>query len=112
MYRWLPRLLVASVVLAALFVGPVPLSSASSKTVVLKNVAFSPRTLTVSRGSKVTFLWRDGITEHNVTSRGTPRFKGSGSKAHGKLVVHFRKYGTYRYECTLHFGMTGRVKVR
>lgn len=78
----------------------------------LKDIAFSPRNLKVSRGSKVTFRWRDGITEHNLHSRGAPRFKGSVARSTGQRVVRFAKAGTYRYECTLHPGMTGRITVR
>ncbi len=112
MDRQLSRLLVSSVVLTALLAGPVAPTGAASKTVVLKDIAFAPRGLTVSRGSKVTFRWRDDITRHNVHSRGAPRFKGSRSKSTGKHVVRFTKAGIYRYECTLHPGMTGRITVR
>jgi plastocyanin len=111
MDRRLSRLLVPSVVLIALLAGHVATTDAASKTVVLKDVRFSPKRLTVSRGANVTFRWRDGITRHNVTSRGALRFKGSRARASGKYVVRFRKAGTYRYECTLHPGMTGRITV-
>lgn len=107
----LSGLLVSFVALTALLAGPVAPTGAASKTVVLKDIAFSPKNLKVSRGSKVTFKWRDGITRHNLHSRGAPRFKGSAAKSTGKRVVRFAKAGTYRYECTLHPGMTGRIKV-
>jgi plastocyanin len=112
MHSRLSRLLVPTALLVALFAGPVASTDAAAgKTVVLKDVSFTPKTLNVSRGTKVTFLWHDGITRHNVTSLGSRRFKSSKSKATGKHVVRLKKAGTYRYECTLHPGMTGQIKV-
>jgi plastocyanin len=49
---------------------------------------------------------------HNVTSRGAPRFRSSPTKMTGTWSVRFAKAGTYRYVCTLHPGMAGRVVVR
>jgi plastocyanin len=43
-----------------------------------------------------------------VTARG---FRSSPTKSRGSYVVRFTKAGTYRYRCTLHAQMTGRVIV-
>jgi plastocyanin len=113
MDRRLSRPLVPFVLLVAVVAGPVGSTDASSgKTVVLKNVRFTPKKLTVSRGAKVTFLWHDGITRHNVTSVGARHFKSATSRSTGTYSVRLKKAGTYRYECTLHPGMTGRIRVR
>lgn len=88
------------------------LAGAATRTVTLKNIAFSPKSLTVSKGSTVTFAFRDVDTEHNVTSTGSMRFKRIGSRSSGSVARTFSHAGTYRYACTLHPGMSGRIVVR
>jgi plastocyanin len=83
-----------------------------AKTVTLKDIAFSPSRLAVAKGTTVRFSWRDDGTLHNVTSVGRTRFKTLGDRSSGTRSVRFAKAGTYRYECTLHPGMTGRITVR
>ncbi|MCA1679238.1 MAG: cupredoxin domain-containing protein [Actinobacteria bacterium] len=87
-------------------------SAAGSRTVVLRNVAFSPKSLSIAKGTSVTFAFRDGSTDHNVVSTGSRRFKRIGARSSGSLRRTFTRAGTYRYECTLHPGMTGRISVR
>jgi plastocyanin len=87
-------------------------SQASGRTVTLRDVAFSPKRLTVSRGATVTFRWRDGDTAHDVTSRGARRFASIGARESGSRSRTFTSAGTYRYVCTLHPGMAGRITVR
>lgn len=99
--------LVAAVVPVAGVAG-----AAGSKTVVLEDIAFSPRSLSVARDTKVTFAFRDEATTHNVTSTTRRRFKTIGDRASGAVSRTFSRVGTYRYECTLHPGMTGRIIVR
>ena len=72
----------------------------------------SPSRLTVSKGTTVTFSWKDGGTRHNVTSIGKKRFKTISDRTSGKTPVRFGRAGTYQYECTLHPGMSGRITVR
>jgi len=86
--------------------------AAAGRSVVLKNIAFSPAKLTVARGARVTFRFQDGGTNHNVTSRGAKRFKNSPTKGSGTYAVRFTKAGVYRYECTLHPGMKGSITVK
>lgn len=101
------------VALGAAAIGmPFAAAGQSTRSVVLKDIAFQPANLTVRRGTLVTFRWRDGSTPHNVRSRGKPRFPGSGDRTKGTHRVRFRKAGTYRYVCTIHPGMSGRIAVR
>ena len=86
--------------------------AAGTRTVVVEDIDFKPRTVTIHKGSTVRWSFRDGPTEHNVRSRGRPRFTGSSVKSTGTHAVRFRRSGTYRYVCTLHPGMAGRVVVR
>jgi plastocyanin len=104
-------LLTVSVVSAAALGGQVAASAATVRTVTLKNIAFSPKSLSISKGSTVRFAFRDGSTTHNVTSIGSRRFKTIGNRSSGSQSRTFTRAGTYRYECTLHPGMTGRISV-
>jgi len=78
---------------------------------------FVPETLTVSKGTTVT--WTNGdSTLHTVTS-GSPEAGNSGSEfdssylAAGKTFQHpFNTAGTFDYYCTLHPFMKGKVVVR
>jgi plastocyanin len=91
---------------------PTAAGARATRTVTLKDISFSPRSLTVSRGATVTFAFRDGDTTHNVTSTGARRFKTIASRSAGSVARTFRRAGSYRYACTLHPGMTGRITVR
>jgi plastocyanin len=109
--RSLPLLALAATGLM-LVAGPIAGSQARAvKTVTLRNIAFSPKRLTIARNTTVTFSWRDGGTTHNVTSTGRKRFKSISDRSSGSRSVRFTRAGTYRYECTLHPGMTGSIVV-
>jgi plastocyanin len=85
--------------------------AATTRSVTLKNIAFSPKSLSISKGSTVTFAFRDGTTVHNVKSVGSKRFARISNRSSGSKSRTFSSAGTYRYECTLHPGMTGRIVV-
>jgi len=86
-------------------------SAATTKTVTLKAIAFHPASLKVAKGTTVRFAFRDGATMHNVTSTGSKRFKTISNRSAGTQSRTFNSAGTYRYQCTLHPGMTGRIVV-
>lgn len=83
--------------------------TASSHIVTLKNIAFHPGALTIKRGDSVTWEWRDGPTEHNVTFHGFH----SKTQSHGSYTVRFNQRGTFNYHCTIHVseGMSGKIIV-
>lgn len=111
--RRLGPLAIAGLALAAAAPAlPTAAGARATRTVTLKDISFTPRSLTVSRGAKVTFAFRDGSTTHNVTSTGGRRFKTIPDRSSGSVARTFRRAGIYRYECTLHPGMTGRISVR
>lgn len=94
--------LAAIAVASLLFVG---VAGASAATVKVKDYSFSPGTVKISKGGKVTWKFVEGI--HNVTGPGfSSPVQSSGSYSH-----KFKKAGTYKYHCTLHPGMNGKVKV-
>lgn len=81
---------------------------ASTTTVVLKHIAFSPRKVTIRRGETVRWVWRDGGTAHNVTGKGYR----SRTISKGSFNHRFTKAGRFTYRCTIHPGMNGIVVVR
>jgi plastocyanin len=83
---------------------------ASAHTVVLREIRFHPGNLTINRGESVTWQWRDGGTEHNVTFNGFH----SRTMGQGSYTVRFNRAGTFSYRCTIHAaeGMRGRIIVR
>ena len=76
----------------------------------IDNFAFSPKTLTVSAGSKVTWRNNDDVP-HKIQSADN-RFSGSpllDTKA--VYSIGFRESGEYPYFCSLHPVMQGKVVV-
>ncbi|HUP70902.1 MAG TPA: plastocyanin/azurin family copper-binding protein [Acidimicrobiales bacterium] len=78
-------------------------------TVVLKDIAFKPGTISVKTGDKVTWRFEDKGIPHNVVA-GDDSFK-SDIKDSGTFQHTFDKAGTFTYSCTVHPGMNGTVKV-
>ena len=91
---------------------PGPAGAATTRTVVIKDIDFMPSTVQIRRGSRVRWLWKDPRVSHDVTSRGRNRFRSSPTKLTGTHTVRFSRRGTYRYVCTIHPNMLGKVVVR
>lgn len=81
-------------------------SAASTHEVAVKDNFFAPARLSVHKGDRVTWRWR-GDFAHNVTGKGW----GSPLISRGTYSRTFRRAGTFRYVCTLHSGMSGRIVV-
>lgn len=84
----------------------------SANTIVIKNFAFSPASLTVSPGSTVTVTNDDSVT-HTVTATGAKAFD-TGDVAPGKTVTFTapNATGSYSYICTIHQYMHGTLIVK
>jgi plastocyanin len=77
----------------------------------IENFSFTPATLTVPPGTKVTWTNRDDIP-HTVTSAATPKLFHSGALDTGdSFAFTFDAPGTFRYFCALHPHMQGTVVV-
>ena len=90
---------------------PAGASAAAVRVVRLEGFKVRPDTIRVRRGATVEWRFLDDPAPHNVTSRGKQRFRSSPSQRSGTHRVRFRRSGTYRYVCTIHFNMRGRVVV-
>jgi plastocyanin len=92
--------------------SPAAVAPATGHTVAIQNFAFTPQTLTVKAGTKVTWTNSDS-TPHTVTSTDGPSTSASptglfdsGQLASGATFSFtFTKAGTYYYECTIHASM-------
>lgn len=72
--------------------------------------AFTPSTLTVSRGTTVTFTFQ--ATTHNVNfANVTGAPAGIAATANSGVQRLFATAGTFGYDCSLHSGMSGTVVV-
>ena len=82
-------------------------SLAANKTVNAKDDFFQAKVVTIQKGNTVT--WRFvGDNPHNVVGKGF----NSGVRSSGTWKKKFRSRGTFRYRCTIHSGMTGKVIVK
>jgi plastocyanin len=97
-------------VIATLALG-VGVAQAGGGTVNASNYSFKPATITVQKGSKVTWKWVNG--RHTVTF-----VKGSYdkilNKANPTRSRTFKNAGTFKYYCRFHraLGMKGKVVVQ
>ncbi|MDP4261815.1 MAG: cupredoxin family copper-binding protein [Bacteroidota bacterium] len=79
--------------------------------VVIDNFSFTPKELTVSPGTKVTWVNHDEVP-HTVTST-DKRFTSSRVlDTDGEFSNTFNESGVFDYYCTIHPHMTGKVIVK
>jgi plastocyanin len=103
---------IATVAAAAGLTAAVPSLGASTKTVSVKDSFFSPSKLTISKGTKVTWVWK-GKERHNVAVASGPSSFRAGTRKKGTFSHTFSKRGKYFIVCTIHapdMHMTVKVK--
>jgi plastocyanin len=85
---------------------------AATKTVQVKDNKFVAKSITVSKGTTVKWVWR-GKAPHNVTvTKGPAKFK-SRIQTKGTFSRKLTKAGTYNLICTIHQpDMRMTIKVR
>jgi amicyanin len=80
-------------------------------TVNIQDFKFSPDTMTVNKGTTVTWTNHDNV-DHTATSQSGPTSFDSGNiKPGGTYSYTFNETGTYGYICTIHPYMKGNVTV-
>ena len=107
-----PLLLVLTFTLAACQSGSAssPADSQPVKgvtTVEAKDLKFLPPAIEVAPGTEVTWRFDDGSVPHDVKGDGF----ASEIQSRGTFSHRFTQVGEFRYKCTLHAGMEGRVVV-
>lgn len=75
----------------------------------IDNFSFTPATLTVKAGTKVTWTNRDDIPHTVVTA--DKKLKSTVLDTDDTFVAVFDQPGTYQYFCSIHSHMTGTVVV-
>ena len=113
-----PRVAVTAVTIALAFVlGACGSSSKGStggsqpgiaNTVTIKDFAFIPKDLSVTKGSAVTWNNTDGVN-HQIAIKDGAKEDPIGQG--GKTVLDFPTAGKFDYFCNIHNSMTGTVTV-
>jgi plastocyanin len=86
-----------------------PSQPATNQVLATLGNAFNPATLTVTKGTEVSFSF---ATTHNVTFAATAGAPANiGDTSTGTVTRTFSTAGTFNYQCTIHSGMTGVVIV-
>lgn len=88
--------------------GPTARASAT-RLVNIANFAFHPPTLTIKKGSRVSFTNSSGTT-HTATKAGS--FDTKLIKPGTSVVVRFTHKGTFAYHCKIHSFMKGKIVVQ
>lgn len=108
MRKLLPVLIVAAL-LGSLAVATTAISA--SRSVTVGDNFFRARSLTVSKGTTVTWRWRGRAPHNVVVTRGPVRFS-SKTQTKGSYRRKLSRAGTYRIVCTIHAGMAQTIRVR
>jgi plastocyanin len=82
--------------------------SAKKPAVKIDNFAFSPKTLTVKAGTKVTVKNIDSTTHTFTADKGA--FDTGDIDSGSSATVTVKKPGTYAYHCNIHNSMHGTIK--
>ena len=91
--------------------APAPAAKGGSGDVTMKDIKFNPAKVTIKAGQTVVWTNEDSVG-HDVTADG---FKSGspGGIEHGQTFQHkFPKKGTFKYQCSVHPGMTAQVVVK
>jgi amicyanin len=85
---------------------------AAKSSITISNMAYSPATLTVKAGTKVTWTNQDGVAHSVTSSDGSSMAFDSGLLGKGQTyTLTFTQPGTYDYHCSVHPFMKGTVVV-
>ncbi|MGD0534772.1 MAG: cupredoxin domain-containing protein [Methanoregula sp.] len=90
-----------------------PASPGGRNTIMIKNFAFDPATLTVKTSTVVTWVNQDA-TPHTITSDtgSSVPFSSDPLPTGASYNVTFTTPGTYTYHCSIHPSMTGTIVVQ
>ncbi len=114
-------MVIASLVVAALFgcskdssstygMAPGPSPSPAPNTVSMSGMAFSPATMTIAKGTTVTWLNNDGVAHTSTSNSGV--WDTGNIPAGGSKTTTFNNAGTFPFHCVYHSTMTGTIIVQ
>jgi plastocyanin len=82
----------------------------AATSVSIDNFSFSPKEMTVAKGTTVTWVNRDDVP-HTVVSP-DKKFRSKALDTDDEFSFTFTDTGTYSYFCSVHPVMTGKIIVR
>ena len=85
-------------------------AEAQTATVEIRQMTFSPSTLTITAGTKVTWV-NDDDMPHTVTDKGRV-FRSAALDTEERFSFTFATSGEFTYFCAIHPSMVGRVIVK
>ena len=123
MYRFIRTTFIITIALSFAFLGcnngstspyggstSTTTTKASPNTVAMTNFTFSPSSLTITKGTVVTWQNNDGVAHTSTSDNGvwdTGNILPAGNK-----TTTFGTAGTFAYHCTVHPMMTGTIVVQ
>jgi plastocyanin len=87
-----------------------PIINPGESTIMIQNFAFSPASITVAKGTTVTWVNEDSVN-HQVVSDSGAVFTSTSLPKGGSYSFNFNNPGTYPYHCSIHPSMKGAVIV-
>jgi plastocyanin len=90
--------------------APTTPSGAGPVAVTMKDIAFTPQSVTVRVGQQIDWT-NDDDTDHNVIATSGASFRSSDFGQGGTFSYRPTRAGTIDYVCTIHPGMTGTIVV-
>ncbi|MBI2407464.1 MAG: cupredoxin domain-containing protein [Gemmatimonadetes bacterium] len=89
---------------------PPPVTPGANEVIATTSNVFTPGTLTVSKGTSVTFTFQN--TAHNVNFANVAGAPANiATTSNGAVQRVFATSGSFGYDCSLHSGMTGTIIV-
>ncbi len=89
---------------------PTPTPTPQPNTIAIANMAFSPATMTIAKGTTITWKNDDGVA-HTSTSNSGAWDTGNISPG-GSATTMFSTAGTFPFHCSYHPTMTGTIVVQ
>lgn len=90
--------------------APPPPPAPKPNVVSISGYAFSPASMTVPKGTTVT--WQNGDAVAHTATSNTGSWDTGAIAGGGNATITFNTSGTYAYHCTYHTMMTGTIVVQ
>jgi plastocyanin len=90
--------------------GASALASTSAERVKIVDFAFKPKAITVAKGTRL--KWKNRGSVNHTTTSNKGGLWDSGTLAPGETFSRvFKKAGTFKYHCSIHSSMVGKIVV-